>query len=265
MDIRNSVNSFENLRGCRVVEGFVQILLFDNVNESVFSNISFPELREITDFLLMYRVNGLRSLAQLFPNLAVIRGQNLFYAYAFIVFEMSSLQEIGLYSLTDILHGAIRIDKNPSLCFVDSIDWDLIAHESGDNFIRNVKPESECPLCPGDDKTPSSDGNVTRVCPIAKTKPKYEHLEGRHLCWNRQHCQKVCKDGCTTCNSKGECCAKECLGGCYGEKRNECHVCKNVTMSFTNSINCTWECPKNLYLVSYISTYSSLNLCIYQY
>lgn len=94
MDIRNSVQTFEKLRGCRVVEGFVQILLLDSDSavESLYENISFPELTEITGYLLLYRVNGLRSLGKLFPNLAVIRGEKLFFNYALVVFEMSSLQ-----------------------------------------------------------------------------------------------------------------------------------------------------------------------------
>jgi hypothetical protein len=36
-------------------------------------------------------------------------------------------QELGLYSLTDILRGGVRIEKNPLLCFVDTVNWDLIA------------------------------------------------------------------------------------------------------------------------------------------
>jgi len=37
------------------------------------------------------------------------------------------LQELGLYSLTDILRGGVRIEKNPLLCFVDTVSWDRIA------------------------------------------------------------------------------------------------------------------------------------------
>lgn len=240
MDIRNSISSFQSLKGCRVVEGFLQILLFDHVNETYFENLSFPELTEITDYFLMYRVNGLRSLGQLFPNLAIIRGQNLFFTYSFVLFEMSSLQEIGLYSLTDIVHGLIRIDKNPLLCFVKTIDWDLIAHEHGEHFIDSSKSDNECPLCPGEDKS-NSDGNTTLACPMARN-------PHRPLCWNTQHCQKVCKGGCRTCNSEGECCAKKCLGGCSGENRDECHVCKNITTSINE---CADECEPNTYMVCF--------------
>lgn len=92
MDIRNNPSMFQKLVGCRVVEGFLQILLFDNYNETDYANLSFPELREITGYLMMYRVNGLRTLANLFPNLAVIRGHKLFNDYAFILYEMMHMQ-----------------------------------------------------------------------------------------------------------------------------------------------------------------------------
>lgn len=243
---------FEKLRGCRVVEGFVQILLFDNVHESVFSNISFPELREITDFLLLYRVNGLRTLENLFPNLAVIRGQNTFYNHALIIFEMPSLQEIGLYSLTDIMYGSVRIDKNPSLCFIDSIDWDLIAKDNSDHFIKKIKSENECPLCPGDETNvieySKLNGLNIRPCPKAKYKPWKSYLDGKHLCWNRQKCQKIC-DNCTACNDNG-CCDNKCLGGCEDDSPKACHVCKNITMVINNDVVCLDKCPPNLYEVS---------------
>jgi hypothetical protein len=38
---------------------------------------SFPELREITDFLLLYLGEQLKTLATVFPNLSVIRGNKL--------------------------------------------------------------------------------------------------------------------------------------------------------------------------------------------
>lgn len=92
MDIRNNVDSFRQLTDCRVIEGFLQIVLMDRTNESDFTNLSFPKLREITGYLLLYRVNGLKSLAKLFPNLSVIRGQDLFINYALAVYEMLHLQ-----------------------------------------------------------------------------------------------------------------------------------------------------------------------------
>ncbi|KAK9511750.1 hypothetical protein O3M35_000353 [Rhynocoris fuscipes] len=75
--------------------------------------MTFPELREITSFLLVNRVAGLRSLGRLFPNLSIIRGENLFLNYALVIAHMPNLMEINLSSVT-ILRGSVAIAWNPS-------------------------------------------------------------------------------------------------------------------------------------------------------
>lgn len=55
VDVRNSVTQLNSLKGCTVVEGFVQILLIDNADESQFENYTFPNLIEITGYLALYR------------------------------------------------------------------------------------------------------------------------------------------------------------------------------------------------------------------
>jgi hypothetical protein len=92
MDMRNNVQALQRLRGCRVVEGFVRVVLIDRANESDYDKHTFPELHEITDYLLVYRVTGLTSLGKLFPNLTVIRGNSLFVDYALVVYEMFELK-----------------------------------------------------------------------------------------------------------------------------------------------------------------------------
>ena len=140
LDIRNNVQNLSKLKGCRTVEGSVQILLIDNAESSEYANISFPELTEITGYLLFYRVKGLRSIGRMFPNLAVIRGHSLFINYALVAFEMMNLQEIGLHNLTTIARGSVRFEKNPALCYVDTIDWDIIAKDGkGENVIACAK------------------------------------------------------------------------------------------------------------------------------
>lgn len=94
VDIRNDVGSFKVLKDCRVIEGFLQIVLIENNTEADFENVSFPELREITGYFLLYRVDGLKSLNKLFPNLEVIRGDILLTDYSFMIYEMKNLQEV---------------------------------------------------------------------------------------------------------------------------------------------------------------------------
>lgn len=100
-------------------------------------------------------------------------------------------QEIGLKSLTQISRGAVRVEKNPLLCFVDTIDWSRIAvnAESKENFFAQNKPKNECPICPSGKKMDSGGGDLAKdlsenvECPISPTDLK------QRLCWNRQNCQ----------------------------------------------------------------------------
>lgn len=117
IDIRNTVAAIERYSNCTIVEGSVQIVLLDRSTERDFMNISFPELREITEYLLIYHVKGLKTLSQLFPNLAVIRGNVLFDNRALVVYANARLQELGLKSLTHVIEGSVFIYKNPSKYF----------------------------------------------------------------------------------------------------------------------------------------------------
>lgn len=92
---------------------------------------------------MCYRVKGLRSIGRLFPNLTVIRGHSLFINYALVAFEMMNLQEIGLHSLTTIVRGSVRFEKNPALCYVDTIDWDLIAKAGKGEHVIAVSHQIE--------------------------------------------------------------------------------------------------------------------------
>lgn len=109
VDIRNSVDHLGLLQGCSVVEGYVRIVLMERTQEADFELLTLPDLREVTQYLLFYKVVGLRSL-----GLTVIRGDTLFQDFALVVYEMFSLEEIGLRSLVRVDRGAVRIEKNPS-------------------------------------------------------------------------------------------------------------------------------------------------------
>lgn len=117
----------KQLFGCRVVEGHILIALMEKSTEENFAPYRFPDLVEVTDYVMFYRVNGVKTLNHFFPNLAVIRGKELFTNYALIVYEMFSLEEVGLTSLRLIERGYVRIERNTQLCYADKIDWTLIA------------------------------------------------------------------------------------------------------------------------------------------
>lgn len=223
----NSVLSLKKYRNCTVIEGNLEIFFLEDENISDY-NISFPYLKEITGYLLLYRIFGLTSLEQLFPNLSVIRGNTLFLGYAFTLYEMMDLQEIGLRNLTKIVHGSIRIEKNPRLCFVDTIDWNYITMmKKTQNVIRQNRLSDYCPACPSS-------------C------PEYYGVENKkHLCWNLKYCQKVCNKSCENrgCTINGECCHQKCLGGCTGLGFADCISCKNVTYDK----KCFDKCPSSIF------------------
>uniref|UniRef100_A0AAV2KUT0 Receptor L-domain domain-containing protein n=1 Tax=Knipowitschia caucasica TaxID=637954 RepID=A0AAV2KUT0_KNICA len=179
IDIRNDITELQRLDNCTVVEGYLQILLISNTNLEDLRSLSFPKLTLITDFLLLFRVSGLTSLSTLFPNLTVIRGRNLFYNYALVIYEMTSLKDIGLYNLRNITRGAIRVEKNNELCYLDSVDWSQIMEEESNNIINGNKEAKECDnVCPG----------VMEDNPMCR-RTDFNH-NFNYRCWTSNHCQK---------------------------------------------------------------------------
>lgn len=94
IDARNTPNSLLALRNCTTVVGYLQIVLMDNATSEEFKNHVYPDLIEVTDFVLLYRVKGLTSLADMFPNLQVIRGQKLMANYALVIYDMQNMKEV---------------------------------------------------------------------------------------------------------------------------------------------------------------------------
>ncbi|TMS20206.1 Insulin receptor [Larimichthys crocea] len=134
-DIRNNVTNLQSLENCTIIEGHLKILLMFKTKTEDFRGLSYPKLRVVTDYVLLFRVYGLETLSDLFPNLTVIRGNNLFFNYALVLYEMLQLKEVGLYSLMNITRGAVRIEKNPDLCYLATLDWSKILDSVEDNYI----------------------------------------------------------------------------------------------------------------------------------
>uniref|UniRef100_A0A8C6UGW2 Tyrosine-protein kinase receptor n=1 Tax=Neogobius melanostomus TaxID=47308 RepID=A0A8C6UGW2_9GOBI len=235
IDIRNDLAELHRLENCTVVEGFLQILLISNVNLEELRSLSLPKLTLITDFLLLFRVSGLTTLSTLFPNLTVIRGRNLFYNYALVIYEMTSLKDIGLYNLRNITRGAIRVEKNNELCYLDSVDWSQIMDADSNNIINGNKESKECDnVCPG----------VMEDSPMCKRTDFNDNL--RYRCWTSNHCQKVCPEQCKhACTDRGECCHSQCLGSC-SEPNNDraCTTC----LYYQHEGRCVPQCPPHTYM-----------------
>ncbi|CAG9135656.1 unnamed protein product [Plutella xylostella] len=269
MDVRGDVESLLKLRGCSVIEGQLSIVLLERANETSFANLSFPELREVTGFIKIYRLKGLRSLGDLFPNLSVIRGISLFRDYALVIYDNENLNVLGLHSLSRIERGSVRIERNDKLCYTNTIDWSrivangvdnniirrndklcytntidwsrIVANGVDNNIIRNNYDTRLCGLCPeADGRTEERRG--PRACPA--------DAAGRLLCWDDKHCQKLCPGTCgdRACMANGSCCHAACVGGCDGPSQHECHVCRHYSLGYGGNRTCVAKCPAGTYV-----------------
>ncbi|XP_037048464.1 insulin-like receptor [Bradysia coprophila] len=224
------------LKDCRIIEGSLIIGNLHSDNETDYDGFTFPNLVEITDFML------------LFPNLRVIRGNRLMNNYALIIYHLPHLQEIGLKSLTTISRGFVRISKNPELCFADTIDWTYIANGTSvdDHFIDSNQHRNRCNVCPTRIGL-YVDGKYVNGsdidCPISKLDSKKRH------CWNAQTCQKICPESCgeRACNDQLECCDENCLGSCDSDG-TICTSCRHVSVGSLDARTCVDKCPNPLFM-----------------
>ena len=241
-DEHTGMASLVKYENCSVVEGSISIT--SAVYEMTgFGNYSLPNLVEVTDFVLLYRADEIDSLESLFPKLSVIRGHKLVQFYALAIYQMKNMVRVGLPSLTHIMNGGVRIEKNPLLCYVDTIDWTKIVVQENDKnshieIIDNQSPNNCLDKCP---EKCSDDG-----------------------CWSSSHCQRVlvpCPEGTNykdemMCyrNNKGEegrPCHSECIGGCLDTEDEEevnnparCVACNHTRSEAGLDFTCLDTCPR---------------------
>ncbi|XP_058122427.1 insulin-like peptide receptor [Anopheles ziemanni] len=201
IDIRNGLSQLRLIQNCTVINGYLHMMLMDGVPTAEFTKYSLPNLREITGYLLLFRLINLVSLRNLFPNLMVIRGHQLIRNYALILYDMKGMIELGLKNLIAIQRGYIYTQHCPLLCHLDTIDWSSITVPTNTTKNRNYF------------ETPKVRCNSVEVC--RGCEPKY--------CWGSTSCQKFYNG--YNFNGKIKC-HKQCLGGCTGTKDTDCKVCR---------------------------------------
>lgn len=234
----------EDLKNCAIVDGSISMLFINNAIsndnkshvEETMLNYRFPQLREITEYLLIYRVYHLATLRWMFPNLVRIGGKKLFNErYSLVIFENSQMREIGLQSLKYIEKGSVRIENNGLLCYLDTIDWSMLGKD-GDGKISNSDLDSDTFMVVKNNKESGCLDICGDTC-------------GVKGCWGHELCQLgPCPAECThACDKRGQCmsCHSECLGGCYKPNNNSaCFACKTYLSEGT----CVDKCPPHLYL-----------------
>ena len=68
------MKKFENLTDCTIIEGHLIVASFQEKDNFT---LTFPNLREVTEYVVFYEAQNIVKLDQMFPNLAVIRGNKL--------------------------------------------------------------------------------------------------------------------------------------------------------------------------------------------
>uniref|UniRef100_H2YE95 Tyrosine-protein kinase receptor n=1 Tax=Ciona savignyi TaxID=51511 RepID=H2YE95_CIOSA len=230
VDIRNNASKLRDLENCTVGRWF-HLLYF-------FYRYSFPKLKVISGYLLLYRVYNLHSLRRLFPNLVMIGGSQLFYdKYSLVIYENHDLTELGLGNLKYIKKGGARIQNNGQLCYLDTIDWARLGKIANPVLLDN-KDEGCINHCGANKKCAAeNDDGFTKT-----------------FCWGPNLCQKgACPDECLhACDAENRCvCHKECLGGCSRPNNaSACHACNHLYYNQTCYANCPrgtlmaddWQC-----------------------
>ncbi|EFA02828.2 insulin-like receptor isoform X1 [Tribolium castaneum] len=218
IEIKNKPSELEQLRNCTIIMGYLRIVLLDSVKEeSAFDNHTFPELTEIVDHLMLYRIPHLTSLNRLFPNLRIIRGRRVFRDYSLVIFKLNHLEEVGLKNLQHI-EGGIMIGGCKQLCYANTVDWNALGA-----FAFHFQ---ELPTC------------KSELCP--------KNCVGR--CWNKDTCQKPSTGFCEFFEDEGKC-VKSCprhkvhnydIMKCM--TRKECETMLNGTWWVFND-TCVETCP----------------------
>ncbi|XP_038212758.1 insulin-like growth factor 1 receptor isoform X1 [Zerene cesonia] len=205
----NRLSLLHKLQNCTIILGDLKITLLERTNRSHFKNVSFPNLKEVTGFVVMYRVFGLESVGELFPNLMRIRGNTLITDYALIINDMPKLREIGLSNLLKIDRGGVIIWTGPLTCYVDSVNWGVIAPNAR-HVLSAMDPYNSCKTIPCTCSTNTS----------------------TNYCWNNRKCQRFLE------GPEAEQCSPECIG-CRKTDAKNCSLCRY----FTYRGMCAPTCP----------------------
>ncbi|NWI49107.1 ERBB2 kinase, partial [Calyptomena viridis] len=141
---------YETLRhlyqGCQVVQGNLELTYLPPDADTAF----LKDIKEVQGYVLIAenQVSGLEL-----QSLRIIRGTQLFQdRYALAVVGNAGpagtpgLRQLGMRHLTEILKGGVRIERNPQLCFQETILWSDIFHRHNEEGSGGFQPPQYPPL-----------------------------------------------------------------------------------------------------------------------
>ncbi|ELW54889.1 Receptor tyrosine-protein kinase erbB-2 [Tupaia chinensis] len=195
-------------QGCQVVQGNLE-LTYLPANAS----LSFlQDIQEVQGYVLIAH-NRVRQVP--LQRLRIVRGTQLFEdSYALAVLDNgdpldnaspsmgsapAGLRELQLRSLTEILKGGVLIQRNPQLCYQDTILWKDIFHKN--NQLARTLVD-----------TNRSRALTRTVCAVG--------------------CAR-CKGPLPT-----DCCHEQCAAGCTGPKHSDCLACLHFNHSGICELHC---------------------------
>ncbi|XP_064077827.1 LOW QUALITY PROTEIN: insulin receptor-like [Macrobrachium nipponense] len=218
-----------DLRECQIMEGHLHLQLIEEEEvedeEEIVEFLSFPNLVQVTEYVVIYRISPLRSLERILPQLSVIRGHELFHGYALVVIGNTYLERLGLDNVTDILNGSVRIEKNWILCPGLDNMWENITHKSREakNVIQNNYIYCIYDPCETDNSCPTEVRSNNKVCST---------VGGG--CYQGPQCHHECAGGCLRPNDPSACVA---CRNYYMPRNNSCVASCDYDQSYYVSEN----------------------------
>lgn len=82
------------LSGCTEIGGSLTLARMEYAEEDFFEDLYFPELVAVRGYFLVFRVAGLYSLGNLFPNLTVVKGNEIIKDVSVVIDQVFDLEEV---------------------------------------------------------------------------------------------------------------------------------------------------------------------------
>ncbi|KAH0626879.1 hypothetical protein JD844_002155 [Phrynosoma platyrhinos] len=184
---------------CQVVQGNLEITYLPAHADTSF----LQDIREVHGYVLIAK-NHVGHLH--LENLIIIRGTQLYeekYALAILDNVDHSgnvgLRELGMLKLTEILKGGVVVNRNPQLCFQETIYWEAIFHKYNEHNDTEINTQRLRML-------------TSKICASS--------------------CAR-CKGKRPT-----DCCHEQCAAGCTGPKHSDCLACLHFNHSGICELHC---------------------------
>ncbi|XP_077160873.1 epidermal growth factor receptor isoform X2 [Paroedura picta] len=224
-------NSLKRMyEGCEVVLTNLEITYMGHSHNLTF----LKSIQEVAGYVLI-AMNVVKRIP--LENLRIIRGKTLHDGAALAVllnYNFSrGLEELPLRNLTEILHGGVKFNTNPYLCYMENVLWKDITPPTG--YVQFTSTER-----PGDTWEPLLSKTNKTCLPC--------HSSCAGYCWGPgpENCQKLTRSICAPqCSGRckgrepSDCCHTQCATGCTGPRDSDCLACRN----FSDDATCKESCP----------------------